>query len=306
MGKHWHNRPAGSNWGEFGDDDQIGRLNLLTAERVKRAVEEVREGKVFCLSLPLDYPGGSRLNPNRSPPRLRPVICQGQPMRNFRDAEVVAGAIDTSNDDVMVLYSQYSTQWDSLAHVGQIFDADSDGVPELVYYNGFRAGEHIEAYESQEPASVDALVPAGVHALSIDRMAEAGVQGRGVLVDLHRHFGRDRVLVDYEALMRVLDADGVEIEAADMLCLHTGFAALLLEMDRDPDAETMRTSCAVLDGRDSKLLNWISDSGISVLIADNYAVEDMPARVPPRPVFGCRSTSIACSISVFTSASCGT
>ena len=38
---------------------------------------------------------------------------------------------------------QYSTQWDSLAHVGQLFDADGDGKPEIVFYNGYRAGEHI-------------------------------------------------------------------------------------------------------------------------------------------------------------------
>jgi hypothetical protein len=50
----WTNRPPGSNWGEFGDHDQIGRLNLLTPEKVRLAAAEVREGRVFCLSLPLD------------------------------------------------------------------------------------------------------------------------------------------------------------------------------------------------------------------------------------------------------------
>ena len=34
---------------------------------------------------------------------------------------------------------------------------------------------------------------------------------------------------------------------------------------------------AVLEGRDPKLLEWISNSGLSVLIADNYAVEAHPA-----------------------------
>ena len=34
----WKQRPPGSNWGDFGPDDQNGRLNLLTPERVKRAV----------------------------------------------------------------------------------------------------------------------------------------------------------------------------------------------------------------------------------------------------------------------------
>ena len=31
-----------------------------------------------------------------------------------------------------ILHLQYSTQWDSLAHIGQMFDADGDGIPEPV------------------------------------------------------------------------------------------------------------------------------------------------------------------------------
>ncbi len=33
---------------------------------------------------------------------------------------------------------------------GSLFDADGDGEPEIVYYNGFRGGEHIDA--STDPA----------------------------------------------------------------------------------------------------------------------------------------------------------
>lgn len=40
----WRRRPPGSNWGDFGVDDQCGRLNLLTAEKVRQGVAEVREG----------------------------------------------------------------------------------------------------------------------------------------------------------------------------------------------------------------------------------------------------------------------
>ncbi len=32
----------------------------------------------------------------------------------------------------------------------------------------------------------------------------------------------------YEALMRVLDADRVEVERGDMVCVHTGFMERLL------------------------------------------------------------------------------
>ena len=53
MSRRWQKRPEGSTWGDFGDDDQRGRMNLVTPERVRAAAGEVREGLSFCLSLPL-------------------------------------------------------------------------------------------------------------------------------------------------------------------------------------------------------------------------------------------------------------
>jgi hypothetical protein len=73
MPRRWTHRPAGSNWGEFGDEDQRGSLNHIGPAEVKAAIAEVREGRTFCLSLPLDYPGGSLLAPHRFPPVLRPT-----------------------------------------------------------------------------------------------------------------------------------------------------------------------------------------------------------------------------------------
>lgn len=56
MSQRWVKRPDGSTWGDFGADDQLGRLNLLTAEKVLQGAAEIREGLSFCLSLPLDMP----------------------------------------------------------------------------------------------------------------------------------------------------------------------------------------------------------------------------------------------------------
>src|SRR5712691_211674 len=138
----WKRRPEGSTWGDFGADDQLGRLNLLTPEKVRQGVAEVREGLSFCLSLPLDYPGGNALNPRRYPPVLRPTLRSKRP---------------------------------------------------------------------------------------------------------------------------------------NMMLLHTGFDEVLLEMRKEPDAEVLRNSCAALNGRDPRLLDWITRSGLCALIADNYAVEVFPS-----------------------------
>ncbi|HUF21294.1 MAG TPA: cyclase family protein [Burkholderiales bacterium] len=277
----WKRRPEGSTWGDFGADDQLGRLNLLTPEKVKQGVAEVREGISFCLSLPLDYPGGNVLNPRRYPPVLRPTLRSGKPIMNYVLGKENPLATDVINDDAVILHLQYSTQWDSLAHVGQMFDADGDGTPEPVYYNGYRAGREIVGPSNPDDAGAIGSVPAKtttrVEALGMEHMAEKCVQGRGVMIDLHAHVGRAHEVIGYDRLMRILDKDGVTVEPGDMVCLHTGFAQMILEMNRQPDRHALENSCASLDGRDSMLLQWITDSGLSVLVADNYAVEALPA-----------------------------
>lgn len=279
--KRWKHRPEGSTWGDFGADDDLGRLNLLTPERRRRAAAEVKEGRSFCLSLPLDYPGGRKLNPRRFPPELQPIYDERAKTvrRNFPQKLAEPGRTDVMNDDVMVLCSQYSTQWDALAHVGGHFDADGDGTAEPVYYNGFRPNEHITGPVDYLPDGrmVHTGRPLGADALGVARMAEACIQGRGVLVDLHAHFGRERKLVGYADLRRVMEKDGVVVEEGDMLCLHTGFGQMLLDMKHAPDEHTLHHSCAALEGRDEALLQWVTESGVVALISDNYAVEAFPS-----------------------------
>ncbi|HYP84316.1 cyclase family protein [Variovorax sp.] len=278
--RRWVQRPAGSTWGDFGPDDQLGRLNLLTPEKVRQGVAEVRDGRSFCLSLPLDYPGGNVLHPSRHPPVLRPTLRQGRVNFNFRLSELVEGRTDVISDDLAVLHLQYSTQWDGLAHVGSMFDADGDGLPEPVYYNGFRAQREVlgpDAAQDAGAAGAGSSSTSGAQALGIQNMAEKAVQGRAVMVDLHAHFGDARTLVGHERLMHVLAQDAVVIEPGDILCLHTGFAQALLGMEKAPTHEALEATGSVLDGRDERLLQWITDSGVAAIAADNFAVEAYPA-----------------------------
>jgi len=269
MNPRWKQRPPGSNWGDFGPDDQLGRLNLLTPEKVKQGIAEVREGLVFNLSLPLDYPGGNKLNPRRHAPRLQPSIRNGKAYYVYRMAQDVEGSTDVACDDAVLLYLQYSTQWDSLAHIGSLFDADGDGTPEPVFYNGFRGGVDVVQPSPEQPSAN------GAKKLGMENMAAQGVQGRAVMIDLHHHYGESpRKAVGYDDLMRVMEHDRIAVELGDMVCFHTGFADLVLRMNREPDIDVLNASCAVLDGTDQKLLQWIADSGLAVLIADNYAVEE--------------------------------
>ena len=273
----WKRRPPGSNWGDWGADDELGRLNLLTPRKVLEGVAEVKEGLSFCLSLPLDYPGGSKLNPRRNPPELRPTLRGGLPNFNYPVGREDPKFTDIICDDVVLLTLQYSTQWDSLAHVGQMFDADGDGKPEMVYYNGYRANEHVVGPLDHATGKANER-HVGACRLGVENMAAKAIQGRAVMIDLEAHYGHERKLVGFDDLMAILQQDKVEVEAGDMVCLRTGFAQRLLDMKKDPDEKVLHGSCAALDGRDERLLNWITRSGLVSLIADNYAVEASPSR----------------------------
>jgi len=280
----WQRRPPNSNWGEFGPDDQRGRMNWVTREKVLQGVAEVKEGITFVLSLPLDYPGGNALNARRHPPRIAATQRNGRQNFCYAVSQDNPMQTDVVCDDLVLLTLQYSTQWDSFAHVGGLFDADGDGKAETVFYNGYRAGKDIRPAEENSTAEPWARFEGSrAEALGIQNLAEHGVQGRGVMIDLHAHFGRKRHAVGFDDLRKIIDTDKVEIERGDIVCLHTGFAEVLLELKKNPSPELLHNTCTGLDGRDEKLLRWISDSGLSVLAADNYAVELIPAS-PWKPV----------------------
>jgi hypothetical protein len=283
----WINRPAGSNWGDFGADDEIGRVNLITQEKVMQGTAEIKVGKRFCLSLPLDYPGGNVLHPRRFPPVLRPTLRAGKPYFNFPIDNVIKDATDVVCDDLALLHLQYSTHWDGLAHIGYRFDADGDGLPESVYYNGYRAGVDVIG-----PDSVDDAGSAGISemrstskatALGIENMAEQGIQGRAVMIDLMHHLGPQRRVVGYDDVMEVLKKDNIRVERGDMVCFHTGFADLIFQMGGNPDIDVLNGAGAELNGRDQRLLEWITESQLAVIIADNFGVEVHPAL----PAAGC-------------------
>jgi kynurenine formamidase len=279
----WTRRPEGSTWGDWGPDDELGRLNLLTPEKVLQGIAEVKIGKTFCLSLPLDYPGGAILSTRRHPPELRPTMRDGLPNMNVPLRCFDPTATDIVCDDQVLLTLQYSTQWDTLAHVGQMFDVDGDGKPEDVYYNGFRAGRDVIGPVDWDAAGKPTPTASGRHVgarhLGVENIAATCVQGRGVMIDLEAHFGRSGQVIGYEELMAVLEKDRVVVEQGDFVCLRTGFAQLLLDMKKQPDRDVLFNTTSALDGRDPRLLQWITDTGLVALFADNYGVEYLPARI---------------------------
>jgi kynurenine formamidase len=256
----WTRRPVGSNWGDFGADDQVGRLNTITPAHRLAALREVKEGKTFTLSLPLDYPGGEADTAPRRAPKLFATAFGEHQMFNFHITPT-----DVCCDDGVTMSLQYSTQWDSLAHWGRMFDVDGSGVEVPVFYNGFRAGKDVVGPRDGEAPHADCL--------GIENMAMAGVQGRGVLIDLVQTYGSKRTLIDHAKLMRAIDEQKVAVRPGDFLLFYTGYSDAVLAMKKRPDEAVLHATGAVLDGTDGKLLDWIDSSGVVALIADNPAVE---------------------------------
>ncbi len=258
--RRWTRRPEGSNWGDFGMEDEVGRLNLITPEERRAAAAEIKEGICFLLSLPLDFPGGEELDAGRRAPVLFARDWGGMPAYNFP-----MGPKLIMSDDHVIMSLQYSTQWDGLAHIGAMFDVDGSGTPIPVYYNGWRAHEHVVGPQGDRAPCA--------HKLGVDSLAVTGVQGRGILFDFAREFGTGHTLIDYDKLMRTIETQKIDVRKGDIMLSYTGYGDALIAMAKNPDYEVLHRTGAALDGSDRRLLDWITDSGVAAIISDNPAVE---------------------------------
>jgi hypothetical protein len=283
--KRWKQRPPGSNWGDYGDDDELGQVNLLTKEKVLQGIAEVKEGLTFSLSLPLNLP--VEQFQRRYAPVLKPTedLAKNQDVfYNIRMSEMMGGDLgfkDIWSDDHVHMWSQYSTQWDAFCHVGYEFDADGDGTDELCYYNGFQG--HIDVIGPADDAMGDGSgSTANARRVGVEPMALHGMQGRGVLIDFEKHFGREFRGIDLATLQDVMKQDGVVVEPGDMLLLHTGYATQILEWGLNPDKDKYLTTCTYLDAQDQALLDWITESKITALVADNHSVEGLVTGEAPK------------------------
>ncbi len=96
-----------SNWGRWGEDDEIGTVNLITPDRIAAAATLARTGRVFDLGYTLGANGpqvglGGRINP------VHLMSVTGEP-------RLPDGGGFT--DDFIFMPLQCATQWDGLAHV---------------------------------------------------------------------------------------------------------------------------------------------------------------------------------------------
>jgi len=167
------------------------------------------------------------------------------------------------DDWVDSFYLQSSSQLDALRHIGH---------PVHGFYGGLSPADN----------SADST------ALGIHSYAEAGIAGRGVLLDVPRYFEREgldfdgspyaterTIPVDAAMLDEVAHSQGVEFRGGDLLLLRTGWAGHYLAKTPDERAATpWRVSPGL--AQKENVLRWLWEREIALVAADNLAVEADP------------------------------
>lgn len=192
-------RDAPTNWGRWGPDDEIGMLNTLDQAEVLRGVASVRSGKVFTLGLPIGDPRGDLVWPPRTP--TKHFVTSDHGLYAAGKKEPAPGAGFEYADDALLIYCHGTTQLDALGHVWY----------DNTLYNGYDAD----------------TTTGGLSRDSIEKVAERGIVGSTVLLDVARYRGVDTLERGAEVTMADLlgaaGRQGITIEKHDMLLVRTGF-----------------------------------------------------------------------------------
>ncbi len=234
-----------SNWGKWGDDDEVGSLNYLGTEQVVAAARLVTSGKVFTLQRLIGDPKGDPVWPGRTPAERTQILDESN-WDEGAGGPAYPGGLHYADDKINA-YLQGSTQYDALGHVwygGKI-------------WNGYDARTTI----------------GGLQKASIQPIAERGVVGRAVLLDMARFQGKDNLAAaetfTHEDLLACAKAQGVEIQKRDILIIRTNFLKLFFDLG-DKFYEGFCEPGLVYS---PELVQWFQDMEIPNLVTDTIANE---------------------------------
>ncbi|MFG2139425.1 cyclase family protein [Streptomyces sp. NPDC048650] len=191
-----------NNWGRWGAGDEIGTLNLITAQAVREAAATVRTGHRVPLALPLRQDGvQTGLIPGRVNP-LHTMVAINQ--------EIFGPGTVATSDDAVTMGLQAATHWDGLTHVS---------------HSG-------RLYNNRPADSVTAH--GGATCLGIEKATP--VVSRGVLLDVARAHGAERLPGGHAVTPEDLDAAeelaGTRVRPGDVVLIRTGQIRHYLAGDR--------------------------------------------------------------------------
>ena len=300
------------NWGRWGEEDELGMLNELGSEEMFRGMQAVVRGgpenvERFTLQTPItgeavdalvdpevDFPTtdtGDPAFPGRPPARKDNTA-------DWRNAQSYGGLRFADDRFDSPLYLQGTSHVDALGH-GWFADRDTNddgsvGEADEQLYNGFSA--ETTATSGSYDIPVSGLVDAdddgtdevgevtetyGLARADITNAADAGIQGRGVLLDVGRHLGDEEngwlplnEPVTLADLQETAEAQGIEIQERDILLIRTGG----IERVRDPEAPWHAQAEPGLKYSDD-LVEFVDEMDIPYIAADNVPVEKVQHEV---------------------------
>ncbi len=236
--------PPRSAWGVFGDDDEVGALNLVTPDLVRRAAGLVTAGRVFPLAWRLELP---------SPP----LFGRQAARHTIIDLDPVG-----TDDRYDSFYPQASSQWDALSHIEH---------PVHGFYNGFARADITGEVGSR--IGIDRWASRGI----VGRFVLADLANdrirRGLSVD---YAAKDAFIVDeVEGCLR---AEGVVLGEGDILLLRFGWVPWYEGTDQPTREALASTDFFPAPGlaQDVRTAEWLWDAGVVAVIGDNPAVEAQP------------------------------
>lgn len=236
--------PTHSAQGVFGEDDQIGTLNLLTPERVAAAAQLVRSGEVFALNWALELPDP----PLFGRPALRHTI-------NKRRHNVFDDVYDNFN-------TQSSSQWDGLTHFGHMEHGFYNGVTaeQITGAEGTRNG--IEHWARRGIAGRGVLVDFARYAAAHDIEFKPG----------------ERSPITAQQIRAAADWQGLRFEIGDILLLRTGWIEWYNTLNLDERTTLAQPGAFSACGIDQSeaSLRFLWDNHFAAIAGDHPAFEVYP------------------------------
>ncbi|CAG8219089.1 unnamed protein product [Penicillium salamii] len=246
--------PPGNAWGMFGDQDQLGMLNLLTPQNTAAAAREIIDG----VRVSTDWALNSMATP-----------CFG---RSAFEHVLKNKAPRPVNDDILVFNTQSSSQWDGFRHYGSKQGAFFNGCTQEDIQNSTRNGihENVNINSNSVWAENGGIVGRGV---LLDYAAWAEAHGKEV-----NCFATQSIPVD--VLQEVAASQNTTFRPGDILFIRTGWTAAYERLSR-AECQTLADYAAppVIGVESSEaMLRWIWELQLAAVVGDMPSFEAYPCQ----------------------------
>jgi kynurenine formamidase len=227
---------------KFGPDDQVGNLNLVTAEKTLAASKLVTRGKAYRLGIETNK------NTPAFPPRRFGIIVVSPGQTG--DATLGPNKL-TYNDDILDGWVGVGSQLDGFGHIG---------IDHL----------HFNCNKTADFTHVDGLTKLGIENVP-------AIATRGVVLDMAGYLGTDLVkegtAFNRKEIEGALKRQGLApIGAGDVVLFHTGWLSLIGKDDK--------RFGSVEPGLGVEGAEHLASLRVAMVGADTWGVEVIPPEKP--------------------------